>query len=103
VNERVDRLKKSLHKYQPGSLEWIASFKTSFKLNHKTSLPELNQTSERNRSGGADSGLLNDVSFRCVNITQRQMIGSGCETWSLAIREEHRLGVFENSDESTLS
>jgi hypothetical protein len=20
----------------------------------------------------------------------------GCETWSLALREEHRLGVFEN-------
>jgi hypothetical protein len=29
------------------------------------------------------------------------MIGSGRETWSLAIREEHRLEVFENSDENT--
>jgi hypothetical protein len=22
----------------------------------------------------------------------------GCETWSLTLREEHRLGVFENRD-----
>jgi hypothetical protein len=36
------------------------------------------------------------VKIGIYKITILPMILSGCETWSLTLREEHRLRVFEN-------
>jgi hypothetical protein len=35
--------------------------------------------------------------FDSANISHLPVVLYGCETWSLTLREEHRLGVFENT------
>jgi hypothetical protein len=39
---------------------------------------------------------LKDVKIRIFKTTISPVVLYGCETWSLALREEHRLKMFEN-------
>jgi hypothetical protein len=41
--------------------------------------------------------LSKNVKIRIYKTIILPIISYGCETWSLTLREEHRLGVFENS------
>jgi hypothetical protein len=40
--------------------------------------------------------LSKDVKIRTYKIIILHVVLCGCETWSLSLREEHRLRVFEN-------
>jgi hypothetical protein len=40
--------------------------------------------------------LSNNVKVRTYKIIIMPVVLYGCETWSLAVREEHKLRVFEN-------
>jgi hypothetical protein len=40
--------------------------------------------------------LSKNIKIRIYNIIILPVVLYGCETWSLTLREEHRLGVFEN-------
>jgi hypothetical protein len=53
-------------------------------------LTELFQLHEKTAS------RFNSVNIRIYKTVILPVILYGCETWSLALREEHRLGVFEN-------
>jgi hypothetical protein len=39
--------------------------------------------------------LLNNLKIRIYKTIILPVVLYGCETWSLTLREEHRLGVFE--------
>jgi hypothetical protein len=40
--------------------------------------------------------LSKNIKIRKYKIIILRVVLYGCETWSLTLREEHRLGVFEN-------
>jgi hypothetical protein len=40
--------------------------------------------------------LSNDIKIRIYKTIILPVVRNGCETWSLTLREEHRLKVFEN-------
>jgi hypothetical protein len=40
--------------------------------------------------------LLKNLTIRICKTIILPVVLNGCETWSLTLREEHRLGVFEN-------
>jgi hypothetical protein len=40
--------------------------------------------------------LSKNLKIRIYKTIILPVVLSGCETWSLTLREEHRLGVFEN-------
>jgi hypothetical protein len=52
---------------------------------------ELFFTAQRAKCGPESNGTLNQTSLCFLPV-----VLYGCETWSLTVREEHRLGVYEN-------
>jgi hypothetical protein len=46
--------------------------------------------------------LSKNIKLRTYKTIILPVILYGCETWSLTLREEHRLGVFENSAEENI-
>jgi hypothetical protein len=46
--------------------------------------------------------LLKNLKIRIYKTIIFPVVLYGCETWSLALREEHRLGVFDNGAEGDI-
>jgi hypothetical protein len=57
-------------------------------------LPKLISTADENLL--ASHLLLNNVKVRLYKTIILPVVLYGCETWSLTLREEHKLKVFEN-------
>jgi hypothetical protein len=45
---------------------------------------------------GSESPVISPAVQECKNHNSTSCFVYGCETWSLTLREEHRLRVFEN-------
>jgi hypothetical protein len=88
------------------------SFENARKFNYlgKTVTNQNSINEENNRKGKLDNAcyysvlqnrlssrvLSKNVNIKIHKIIRLTAVFHGCETWSLTLKEEHRLGVFEN-------
>jgi hexokinase len=85
-------------------LESFMAFSLVFLLHLNQGIPEeiTRRFNSRNACYHSVQNLLSSrlqskkLKIRIYKIIMLPMVLYGCETWSLTLREEHRLGVFEN-------